>query len=50
MGRAWLRTAATTALEVVGAAAVVYGLWQIWHPLAWVVGGALVIYGAWRLS
>jgi hypothetical protein len=35
------------ALHVVGIGAVIYGVWQIHHALAWIVGGlAAVFYSA----
>jgi hypothetical protein len=30
-------------LGLLGFAAFIYGLWQMWHPLAWVVGGMLAL-------
>jgi hypothetical protein len=30
-------------LGLLGFAAFIYGLWQMWPPLAWVVGGLLAL-------
>jgi hypothetical protein len=33
-----------------GAAAVIFGVWQIHPPSAWIVGGALAMIGALRVA
>jgi hypothetical protein len=30
-------------IGLLGFAAFLYGLWLMWHPLAWVVGGLLAL-------
>jgi hypothetical protein len=30
-------------LEIVGVGSIVYGLWQIWEPLAWIGAGSVVV-------
>lgn len=37
------RTVLTTILEVIGAASVVFGVWLIFVPAAFIVAGALLI-------
>lgn len=37
-------------LGLLGFAAFVYGLWLMWHPLAWTVGGLLALGFALRAS
>ena len=37
-------------LGLLGFAAFVYGLWLMWHPLAWCVGGLLLLGYALRVS
>ena len=32
------------AIMVIGFAAFVFGVWQIYEPAAWVMGGALLMY------
>lgn len=35
---------------VAGAAAVSYGVWQIYVPAGWIVGGMLLLAGGWLLA
>lgn len=37
-------------LGLVGFSAFIYGLWLMWHPLAWAVGGLLLLGYALRAS
>ena len=37
-------------LTVCGASAMIYGLWLVWPPLAWLGGGWLAVFIAWKLS
>jgi hypothetical protein len=37
-------------LGLLGFAAFIYGLWLMWHPLAWAVGGLLLLGYALRTS
>ena len=37
-------------LGLLGFAAFLYGLWLMWHPLAWTVGGLLALGFALRAS
>lgn len=37
---------ARSALEVAGALVVVYGVWLVWPPAAYILGGSLVVLGA----
>lgn len=37
-------------LGIAGFAALCWGLWQVWPPLAWIIGGAIVMYFAVRLD
>lgn len=41
--RAKRRLIANGAGQVAGAAGLVYGLWQVYEPLAWMVGGAALL-------
>lgn len=34
------RQAFDAGLQLASSAALVYGLWQVWEPIAWIVGGA----------
>lgn len=35
---------------IAGACAIVYGVWQMHRPAAWIVGGAIMVVTAWRLA
>lgn len=37
-------------IGLLGFAAFIYGLWLMWHPLAWTVGGALLLGYALRAT
>jgi hypothetical protein len=37
-------------LFILGTTAVVYGLFQVWNPLAWIAAGALVLRVAYVLD
>jgi hypothetical protein len=46
----WAGRQVPEALLLSGAAAVVYGAWQVYHPAGWIVGGALAVAVGWRLG
>lgn len=35
---------------IAGAAAMVYGMWQIYPPAAWILGGGVVLWASLRLA
>lgn len=43
-------SAATTVLEVGALASIVYGVYLIWIPAAFIVGGVAALVLAWRLT
>jgi hypothetical protein len=38
------------AVGVSGAGMIVYGVWQMHQPSAWIVGGIFLVATAWRLA
>jgi 4-hydroxybenzoate polyprenyltransferase len=37
-------------LHVLGFAAMIWGIWQLNHPAAWIAGGVLVIFYSYLVS